>query len=67
MNVAGRRMVRELVKRYKPDIFIILEPYCSFARCGGFWNKMGYHPLAVSEANGHTGRIWVLALHGGGV
>ena len=65
VNVAGKRVVRELVKRYNPDIFIILEPHCTFDRVSVFWNKLGYSPLAISEAHGHAGGIWVLSLQGG--
>ena len=54
MNVAGKRVERELEKWYNPNIFIILEPHSAFDRANVFWNKLGYSLLAMAEANGHA-------------
>ena len=65
VNVAGRRVMRELANKHHLDIVIIIEPHCQFAKVSRFWDKMGFSPMAISEANGHSDGIWVLGLKGG--
>ena len=60
VNMAGRRVIKEMVKKYNLDIFIILEPHCQFSRVSGFWRKLGFIPGVLVEAVGHSGGIWVL-------
>lgn len=64
VNLAGRRVLKELASKHSLDIVIILEPHCQFDKVSRFWDRMGYLPMAISEANGHSGGIWVLGLKG---
>ena len=64
MNMTGRRFVRKLAKKHHIDIVIILEPRYQFCKVSKFCDKLGYIRMAVSEANGHSGGIWVLGLKG---
>ena len=64
MNAVGRKVVKDLVQKYHPHIFIIMEPHCQFSQVCIFWDKLGFAPMAVSEANGHLGGIWVLGVNG---
>ena len=65
VNVAGKRVMRELVNKNHLDIVIILEPHYQFAKVSRFWDKLGYFPMAIFEAIRHSSGIWVLGLKGG--
>ncbi|KAK7267464.1 hypothetical protein RIF29_20138 [Crotalaria pallida] len=59
-NLQTRRYLRELIRRHHPSILFIMETHVPFAKMSTFWNRVGYFPVAVEEANGHSGGIWAL-------
>ncbi|XP_019459941.1 PREDICTED: uncharacterized protein LOC109359701 [Lupinus angustifolius] len=56
----GLRHVRELIRKYQPSVFIVLETHCQFRDAEGFWNGLGFKAGGIVEAFGHVGGIWVL-------
>src|ERR1044072_1932414 len=64
VNIAAKRVIKELIRQWRPDIFILMETHCLFARVNQFWKKQGYKAIFISEAHGHSGGIWVLAAEG---
>lgn len=60
INPAGRRHTRELIKKHNPSMVIIMETHCAFKKAERFWQKLGYEASACSEAQGHSGGIWIL-------
>lgn len=52
INVAGRRHVRELLKKHNPSIVILVETHCTFDRTEKFWRKLGYDLCGFSDAIG---------------
>lgn len=52
--------MREVLRRYKPDVVLLYETHTSFANTKKFWDKVGYLMIVVEEARGHAGGIWVL-------
>lgn len=64
LNPAGRRHTRELVRKHKPSIVILMETHCAFNRAERFWYNLGYEAGAFSEAQGHKGGIWILVERG---
>lgn len=63
-NKRAKRHVKELIKKFQPTIFIIMETHISFHRTKAFWYRSGYHPVQVVEAVGHSGGLWVLKQSG---
>lgn len=59
-KVVGRRHSRYLVRKYKPTIVILVETHCPFSGANSFWKRLGYSLIGCSEANGHSGGIWIL-------
>jgi hypothetical protein len=55
--------MRELLKRFKPDLLFIFETHTPFASSKKFWDKEGFDCLAVEEAQGHSGGVWVVVNH----
>lgn len=39
---------------------IIMETHVQFHRIAPFWANVGYQAIAIMEANGHVGGLWVL-------
>lgn len=60
MNGAGRRHARELVCMHKPNLVFLVETHCVFKKAENFWNSLGFHGIAISEAPGQSGGIWIL-------
>lgn len=60
MNLTGKRHARELVRKYKPSIVILVETHCSFGSVDRFWQRLGYEGAAISEAQGHSAGILIL-------
>lgn len=56
-----RRHIRDLAKSHKPSLFCICETHVPFSRVAKFWTSLGYKPLFLQEARGHSGGLWVLA------
>ncbi|XP_057425754.1 uncharacterized protein LOC130719131 [Lotus japonicus] len=61
-NATCKRNLKDLVRRIKPDICFIFETHTQFQRLASFWLRLGYKPLAIEEAHGHSGGIWALGL-----
>ncbi|KAF7833197.1 ribonuclease H [Senna tora] len=60
-NKLAKRHIRELIRANRPSVLCILEPHVNFSKTKKFWDSMGYEAIAVSEAQGHSGGIWVLS------
>lgn len=60
VNPAGRRHARELVRKHRPSLVILVETHSPFVKTEGFWRGLGYKAVGISEAQGHAGGIWVL-------
>lgn len=52
--------LRELLRRYKPELVFIYETYVAFGKTENFWRRVGYQAIAIEEAQGHSGGIWAL-------
>jgi len=63
-NATSKRHCKELIKKYHPSICVLLETHVQFGRVASFWNRLGYFPAVIVEANGHAGGIWVLTSGG---
>ena len=48
----GKRHVKNLVKKYKPTIFILLETHIPFSKVEFFWKGLGYKRVILVEARG---------------
>lgn len=64
VSTAGRRHTRELVKKHQPSMIMLMETHCVFDKAKRFWHGQGYEAAAVSEAQGHSGGIWILVERG---
>jgi hypothetical protein len=64
-NARGKRRVKELVRSFKPTIFVIFETHCQFSVASSFWRGLGFEAACILEARGHSGGIWVLVLFTG--
>ena len=60
MSREGRRNVKVLVRKYCPNVVILLETHILFAKVAKFWMGLSYHMVGVSEAQGQSGGVWVL-------
>ncbi|XP_072064261.1 uncharacterized protein [Arachis hypogaea] len=60
-NKLARVHLKQLVKNFYPYVFIILETHCAFQKVAVFWNRLGYTPIHIEEAQGNSGGIWVLS------
>lgn len=56
----GQRRVRDLVQTFHPSIFAVCETHCSFHQVQNFWRGLGCELCCESEAQGHSGGIWIL-------
>lgn len=56
-----KRHVRDLVKSHHPSLFCVCETHIPFSRVDRFWLSLGYNPLFLQEARGHSGGLWVLS------
>lgn len=60
LNSNVKRHMKELIRKYKPSFLAILETHVLFARLATFWSNIGYIPVYIVEASGHSGGIWLL-------
>ena len=60
INAKGKRHVKELVRKFKPKVFIVLETHTQFNNVKSFWDKLGYLAIRITEATSHSGGIWIL-------
>lgn len=54
------REIREFMRKYKPEIIVLLEPRISGATADGVCRKMGMNCWIRSEAEGFSGGVWFL-------
>lgn len=59
-NRSARRHIRDLLLKVHPTIVIIMETHIAFQRTIDFWNREGYCEVAIVEAQGQVGGLWVL-------
>lgn len=52
--------MRELLRRFKPDMVFVFETHTQSSTARNYWDKEGYSMVVVEEAQGHSGGIWVL-------
>jgi hypothetical protein len=60
LNSNAKRHVKELIRKHRPSFLAILETHVPFARLTTFWSNIGYLPIHIEEATGHSGGIWLL-------
>lgn len=58
-NIA-KKHIKDLVARSLPFLLCLFETHVQFDKNSQFWNSLGYSLIAISEASGHSGGIWVL-------
>lgn len=49
MNMVARRHTKELIRKHKPSIVVLVEARCLFSRAANFWDRLGYSVSGVSE------------------
>lgn len=60
----GKRHTRKLVNKYRPSLVIMVETHCPSSHAVKFWRNLGYDLCVCSEAQGHSGGIWMLVERG---
>src|ERR1044072_792984 len=60
VNSTGKRVIKDMIRQWKPDVIILLETHCLFSRVAQFWRGQGFHLKFCQEVVGHSGGIWVL-------
>jgi hypothetical protein len=60
LNKTAQRYLMDLIRRYSPTFLIIMETHGNFAKTTSFWNKAGYSKVAIAEARGQSGGLWIL-------
>lgn len=66
-NNRAKRHIKDLIRKFQPCIFIVIETHITFSRTKAFWYGIGYSPVQVVEAHGHSGGLWVLRNNGSNV
>ena len=64
VNVKGQRHMRDLIKRFHPNVVIVIETHTQFTNVRNFWNNLGYTVEGLVEAQGFSGGIWMLTSGG---
>lgn len=59
-NDNAKRHIRKLIRKHRPDLMFIMETHIQFEKVKNFWQKVGYSPIHVVEAQGHSGGLWAL-------
>lgn len=59
-NPRAQRHLKEMLGRMHPSIIILMETHTVFDNTKIFWERVGYAPVAIVEAQGHSGGLWVL-------
>ena len=60
-NKLARVHCKELVRKFRPVFFIVVETHSPFQHLKLFWERLGYHFVGIVEAEGHKGGIWFLS------
>lgn len=63
-NNKAKRHLKDLIRKFQPCILIIMETHIAFARTEVFWHGVGFSPIQIIEAHGHSGGLWVLKNNG---
>jgi hypothetical protein len=63
-NPKTKRYLKELINRYHPTLLIIMETHSPFVNMQRFWDHQGYSSVAVVDAQGHSGGLWILKQNG---
>lgn len=66
-NNKAKRHLFEIIRKHSPIFLIILETHVEFSKTQIFWKKVGYKKVAISEARGHSGGIWLMQQVGSNV
>jgi len=59
-NNNAKRNLKDLIRKHQPTFMEVLETHVPFAKLSVFWSNMGYIPVHIIEANGHSGGTWLL-------
>jgi exonuclease III len=59
-NSNAKRQLKEIIRKFNPTFFVVLETHVPYARLSSFWMNNNYTPVHIIEANGHSGGIWLL-------
>ncbi|XP_019460046.1 PREDICTED: uncharacterized protein LOC109359804 [Lupinus angustifolius] len=57
----AKRFLREMISRHHPSVFVVYETHIPFDRVKMFWSKLVYSQIAIEEAIGNLGGIWLLS------
>lgn len=49
------------VNLHHPSMFLVFETHGLVSKVETFWNNLGFNPLFIQEAVGHSSGIWVLS------
>lgn len=63
-NDKAKRHIKELIRKHKPSLIFLMETHTQFENLKLFWQRVGYHPIHIEEAQGHSGGIWALVQAG---
>lgn len=61
LGQSTRRHLRDVISQHHPSLFLLYETHGLFVKVEAFWENLGYKPLFLQEANGHSGGIWILS------
>lgn len=61
---SSKQHMKEILRRYSPDLVFVLEPRTQFSSSVHFWDRVGYVGVGVEEARGFSGGIWAIAKRG---
>ena len=53
MNQRGKRHVKELVRKYNVEVFLVLETHTHYNNVKSFWDRLGFSMVALFDAVGH--------------
>ncbi|KAK2451629.1 hypothetical protein QL285_010666 [Trifolium repens] len=60
LNKTAQRHLMDIIRRHSPTFLIIMETHGVFEKTISFWNKAGYSKIAIAEARGQAGGLWIL-------
>lgn len=60
-NINARRHVHDLIRMHHPSLFCVYETHVLFSKVERFWLALGYKPVFLQEAQGHSKGIWILS------
>lgn len=52
--------MKEILRRWKPDLVFICETHIAFEGTRRFWDREHYAAIEIVEAQGHAGGLWAL-------